>query len=149
MNNKAWQLVEALLTDQRFAVLATQGGEVPHASLVAFAVTPDLGSLVFPTRVGTRKFANLESNPRVALLVDNRTNSANDYHDATVVTAIGRVSFARGPRPDKAREFLLARHPLLEAFLTEPDCGIATVAVSEYLLVTRFESVTKLDPAAR
>jgi heme iron utilization protein len=149
MKSTAWQLVEALLADQRFAALATQGGDVPYTSLVAFAVTPDLRRMVFPTRAGTRKFANLEANPRVALLVDNRSNSADDYRNAAVLTVIGRVRSECGAETDEGRKLLLARHPILAGFLAEPDGRIATVTVAEYLLVTNFEAVTKLDPAAR
>lgn len=149
MDLPAWPLVESLLREQRFAALATQGGDAPYTSLVAFAVAPDLRQLVFPTRAGTRKFANLEVNPRVALLVDNRSNTAADYRNAAALTVTGHVSLVRGPESDERREWLRARHPMLASFLTEPDCRVATVAVAEYLLVTRFEAVVRLDPAAR
>ncbi len=137
------------MTAQRFAALATQGGDVPYTSLVAFAVTPDLRRVVFPTRTGTRKFANLEANPRVALLVDNRSNSPDDYRNAAALTVIGSVRSECGLEADEGRQLLLARHPILSAFLAAPDGRIATVTVAEYLLVTNFEAVTKLDPAAR
>ncbi len=149
MNGLSWRLIESLLADQRFAALATQGGEVPYTSLVAFAVTPDLRRVVFPTRAGTRKFANLEANPRVALLVDNRSNSADDYRNAAALTVIGSVRTECGPEADEGRKLLLARHPILADFLAAPDGRIATVAVAEYLLVTNFEAVVRLDPAAR
>lgn len=149
MSSTAWPLAEALLTNQRFAALATQGGDVPYTSLVAFAVTPDLRRVVFPTRAGTRKFANLESNPRVALLVDNRSNSADDYQNAAALTVIGSVRTECGPEADEGRRLLLARHPSLADFLAAPDGRIATVAVAEYLLVTHFEAVVRLEPAAR
>ncbi|MBM4156176.1 MAG: pyridoxamine 5'-phosphate oxidase family protein [Lentisphaerae bacterium] len=129
--------------------MATQGGGAPYTSLVAFAATPDLRHIVFPTRAGTRKFANLESEPRVALLVDNRSNTADDYRNATAVTAIGSVRIETGPGADGLRARLLARHPMLAEFLASPDCRIAAVAVSHYLLVTRFESVVRIDPCDR
>ena len=149
MDSSPWQIVQALLDVQRFAVLATQGGGAPYTSLVAFAVTPDLRRVMFPTRAGTRKFTNLEANPRVALLVDNRVNSAEDYRNAAAVTVIGAVGFKTGPETDHGRALLLARHPTLAGFLAEPDCRIAMVDVAEYLLVTRFETVVRLDPAAQ
>lgn len=149
MNIASWQLVESLFREQTFAALATQTADAPYASLVAFAVTPDLRRLVFPTRAGSRKGANLNVNPRVALLVDNRTNSDRDYHDATAVTVIGSAGFACGAEADGLRKLLLERHPRMAGFLAESDCLIAVVEVTGYLVVTRFETVTKLDPAAR
>ena len=149
MDIASWRLVESLLAEQRFAALATQGGGAPYTSLVAFAATPDLRRILFPTRAGTQKFANLEAEPRVALLVDNRSNSADDYRNAAAVTAIGSSRIEAGPEADGLRARLLTRHPMLAEFLATPDCRIAAVTVSHYLLVTRFESVTRLDPSAR
>lgn len=148
MDVTSWQCVESLMNAQRFAALATQGGGAPYASLVAFAVTRDLRRIVFPTRAGTQKFANLESEPRVALLIDNRTNTADDYRQAAAVTVIGTVRVGGGAGAEEGRGLLLARHPMLAEFLASADCRVAAVTVSHYLLVTRFESVTRLDPHA-
>jgi len=149
MDRSPWPIVQTLLADQRFAVLATQGGDAPYTSLVAFVITPDLRRLIFPTRAGTRKFTNLEANPKVALLVDNRTNSAEDYRNAAALTVLGTVGVEHGPDEDQHRELLLARHPTLAEFLEQPDCRIAVVDVAEYRLVTQFEGVVRLDPTAR
>ena len=149
MDITSWQLVESLLAEQRFAALATQGGGAPYTSLVAFAATPDLRLILFPTRAGTQKFANLEAEPRVALLVDNRSNTADDYRNAAAVTAIGSVCLEGGPEADDRRSLLLARHPALGEFLASADCRIASVTVARYLLVTRFETVVRLDPCAK
>ena len=145
-----WPELEKILAGQRFAVLATQGTDAPYASLVCFAATPDLRRLLFPTRSGTRKFAHLEACPRVALLIDNRSNEARDYREAVAVTALGEVSLDPGGQEEGERRALLrARHADLAGFLAEPDCRIAAVNVSEYRLVTRFEQVTLLDPSRR
>lgn len=149
MNTSSWRLVESLFREQRFAALATQTGVAPYTSLVAFAVTPDLRQVMFPTRAGSQKFANLEVNPRVALLVDNRTNTDRDYQDAAAVTVIGSAGFLRGSEADALRKLFLERHPRMTGFLADSDCLIAVVEVTEYLVVTNFETVTKLDPAAR
>ena len=54
---------------RKFAVLATvhaRGG--PEAALVGIAVTPDL-ELIFDTTDATRKYANLEADPRIAFVI--------------------------------------------------------------------------------
>ncbi|MCE9616002.1 MAG: pyridoxamine 5'-phosphate oxidase family protein [Lentisphaerae bacterium] len=127
-------------------MLATQGLGHPYTSLVAFVALPDLRQILFPTRAGTRKFDNLKANPHVSLLIDNRSNSIADYRDAIAITVIGSASVATShPAPD-SRARLLDRHPSLEVFLSDVDCRFATVDVSEYRLVTRFEEVTILKP---
>ena len=83
--------LRALLESQRFAALATDDHGQPFASLMAFAATEDLRYLVVLTERTTRKYANLQSNPRVALLIDDRENRGSDTEDAVVVTAIGEA----------------------------------------------------------
>jgi hypothetical protein len=71
-------VLRALLESQRFAVLATDDHGQPFASLMAFAATEDLRHMVILTERTTRKYANLRSNPRVALLIDDRENKGSD-----------------------------------------------------------------------
>lgn len=146
-HQEAWDVLRELLQDQRFAVLATQGGGHPYTSLVAFAALPDLRQLIFPTRRGTRKYANLASSPPVSLLIDSRANAVTDYRDAVAVNAIGLAQGGGGGQDAEYRARLLDRHPSLAGFLADADCRIATVRVTEYRLVTNFEVVTVLDPA--
>ena len=81
---------------QLHAVLATADGGVPHACLVAFAASPDLRRLVFTTARATKKFRNLAASGTVALLIDNRTNTASDVAEAMAVTVVGRAGEATG-----------------------------------------------------
>jgi pyridoxine/pyridoxamine 5'-phosphate oxidase len=61
--------VFAFVGSKRLAVVATvTPGGAPEAALVGFALTPDR-HLVFDTVAGTRKIANLQQNPRVAMVV--------------------------------------------------------------------------------
>ena len=136
-------VLRALLESQRFAALATDDHGQPFASLMAFAATEDLRHLVILTERTTRKYANLQSNPRVALLIDDRENKGSDTEDSVVVTAIGE---AREWAPDVGAhllELFLARHPYLAAFAASPTCAIVGVRVSSYQLVSRFQQVVE------
>jgi hypothetical protein len=144
----AWPILRKLLAEQPFAVLATQGEGAPYTSLVCIAESADLRWIIFPTRSGTRKFANLETCPQVALLADNRSNRASDFQDAVAVTIIGSARVDHGDEEPRLAALLLAKHPQLAGFLAEPDCRIAAVRVKEYCMVTRFEQMTRLDPSS-
>jgi nitroimidazol reductase NimA-like FMN-containing flavoprotein (pyridoxamine 5'-phosphate oxidase superfamily) len=87
-------LVKNLSATQRSAVLATQEGGQPYLSLMAFAATPDLTTIILATARGTRKHANLMAEPGVALLIDNRGNTPADTREAVAL-----LSWARLPRP--------------------------------------------------
>ena len=76
------ELLVDLFASQKLAVLATQSGGQPHGCLVAFAYTTDLKNLMFATRRDTRKFQDIEKSPLVAMLVDNRSNGEEDFHEA-------------------------------------------------------------------
>src|SRR5512136_3185486 len=89
--NRAKRDLRKLLQSQPLAVLATQNQGQPYASLIAFASSDDLKSLYFATTRSTRKYANLSSDSRVAVLVDNRSNKASDFRWAMAATATGQA----------------------------------------------------------
>jgi len=139
-----FSLVHELLATQRSAALATQEGGQPYLSLMAFAVTPDLTTIIVATDRGTRKYANLMAEPRVALLIDNRANTPADTREAVAVTVLGQ---AREALPEEREQFLrlfLNRHSHLADFAASPTSALIAVRVSTYIVVQRFSEVQEL-----
>ena len=110
---------------------------------MAFAATEDLRHLVVLTERTTRKYANLQSNPRVALLIDDRENRGSDTEDAVVVTAIGEALELDPDVGAPLLELFLTRHPYLAGFAASPTCAIVGVTVNSYQLVSRFQRVVE------
>jgi heme iron utilization protein len=133
-----------LVETQRSAALATQEGGQPYLSLMAFAATPDLRRLVMATDRHTRKYANLVAEPRVALLIDNRSNVPADTEEAVAVTVLGRAAEATPEEREDLLPLFLAKHPHLAAFATSPTCALIVVRVSAYLVVQRFQEVREV-----
>ena len=138
-------VVRQLLASQRLAVLATRAKNGhPYANLMAFAASDDLRSLLLVTSRATRKYENLMADPRVALLIDSRSNAASDFHEAVALTVVGRAEEV----PAEDRNHLLAayleKHPHLEGFASSPSCAVFRVSVSSYYLVRQFQQVTEL-----
>ena len=117
------QILNELFTSQKLAVLGTHQGGQPYGSLVAFAATSDLKNLVFATTRATRKFANLRSDPRVSMVLDNRSNRVADFRKAVAATALGRAREVRGKEREKLAEMYLAKHPHLKEFVGSPTCA--------------------------
>lgn len=138
------QTLAELLATQPLAVLATHGHAGSHASLVAFAATNDLRHLVFATCRTTRKFANLAADPRVALLVDNRSNRESDFQHAVAATVRGEAREAPPARREQLLATYLARHPHLREFASSPACALLDVTVHTCSVVTRFQQVVEL-----
>lgn len=137
--------VSRLLASQLLAVLATQQAGQPYASLLAFAESSDLAYIFLATDRTTRKFKNMQEDNRVALLVDDRANQSTDFQAAAVVTIIGKACELQGREMDEARTIYLVRHPTLAEFVMAPHTALLKVAVSRYILVTRFQEVVALD----
>lgn len=70
IDQDARQDLRTLLTGQSLAVLATDQDGHPYSSLVGFVATETLKHILFATTRGTRKYRNMDANPRVSLLVD-------------------------------------------------------------------------------
>lgn len=139
--------VRALLDGQRLAVLSTYGQGQPHLSLVAFVFDENLGRVAFVTPRETRKYANLAAHPRVALLIDNRSGSAEVFREAMAVTVVGRARELSRPRTEPLFEQYLARHPELADFARAATSAFVVVAVECYHTVTRFQHVETLRVA--
>jgi len=130
-----------LFSSQKLAVLGTHQRGQPYGSLVAFAATPDLKSLVFATTRATRKFANLQADSRVSMVLDSRSNRVADLRKAVATTALGRAREVRGKERKKLAKLYLAKHPHLKEFLSSPTCAVIRIRVEVYYLVWRFQNV--------
>jgi nitroimidazol reductase NimA-like FMN-containing flavoprotein (pyridoxamine 5'-phosphate oxidase superfamily) len=134
-----------LFLTQPLAVLCTSGEGQPCCSLVAFATSDDIRELVFVTNRSTRKYTNLSSDPRVSLLIDNRTNEVSDFHAAMAVSATGTASEVSDRERGRLLMLYLGKHPHLEEFALSPGCALVVVRVSRYTVVRQFQSVMELE----
>lgn len=139
------KILEELFRTQRFAVLATAQAGEPYASLVAFAVTPDLKGVLFATPQATRKYGNLRSDPRIAMLIDSRANSVADFHAAVAVTVLGRATELAGADRKALLDVYLECHPSLREFAHAPTTSLFRVSVKRYVLVDHFQHVVELE----
>lgn len=136
--------LKALFASQGLAVLSTHDHGQPYCNLVAFASSEDIRHLVFATTRATRKFANIDEDSRVSMLVDNRSNRVADFHEAMAVTATGHAEEVLGPEKDSLLKLYLAKHPHLEDFVMSPTCALMRLEVIRYYVVSRFQHVMVL-----
>jgi general stress protein 26 len=135
--------IRELLVSQKLAVLATQKDEQPYNCLVAIAGTADLKDLLFSTSRSTRKYNELKHNPRVSVLIDNRSNMESDFDSAVAVTAIGRAREAQGVDRDNLANIYLEKHPNLVNFVDSPDNALIRITVEKYV-ISSFKDVWEL-----
>jgi hypothetical protein len=128
---------------QNLGVLATHRDGQPYASLMAFAATEDLGILVMATPRATRKYANLQADSRAALLIENRTNTVEDFSAAMAVTAVGVVQPIDLPLESPLVALYLSKHATLRDFVCAPSCAVLSLVVERYHVVDHFQHVTE------
>jgi heme iron utilization protein len=141
---EAQRVLRGLLDVQRLAALCTHDEGAPYGSLVAFAASEDMETLLFATPRATRKFANIISDPRVAMLIDNARAYPVDFEDAAAATAVGEARELGGDERADAVERFCAAHPHLREFVESPSTALLRVDVKRYYVVRRFQHVTEL-----
>ena len=138
------EILRDLLESQLLGVLGTQHDGEPYTSLVGFVATPDLKQLLFATGRSTRKLANLVTDSRASMLVDNRTNRRSDFTEASAATAVGVVEQVGGEERAEFERLFLGKHPHLESFVRSPSCVSLRLRVSVYMVATYFQHVIEL-----
>jgi len=138
------EFLKDLFSKQRLAVLATQSKKQPYGNLVAFMATDDLKHLLFATTRATRKYANISKNPRIAMVVDTRSNREADFHQAAAVTATGVVKETVGSQKRRFQKLYLSKHPYLKEFVSSPTCALLRMDVETYYIVRQFQNVVEL-----
>lgn len=137
-------LLRDIFASQKVAVLATSAEGQPYGSLVAFAVTGDLGQLLFATARSTRKYTNLLGDPRVTLVVDNRGELRSGLSNALAVTAVGKAVELTGGTKEQAVEVFVSRHPYLADFVGSRDIALFAAEV-EYYVISSFDQGVRVE----
>ena len=134
-------ILKGLFSSQSLAVLATHSHGQPYTNLVGFAATEDLQTILFATKRATHKYANIVSDMRVAMFMDNRSVQDIDFHHTIAVTATGSAEEVTDKEKGPFLELYLKKLPHLEEFVTSPTCALLKVNVETYYLVRRFQEV--------
>jgi hypothetical protein len=116
MDDNQKRRLSDLFARQHVAVIVTQGGGWPTATLQAFAETPELDLLFIMGDKG-EKFANLMRDPRVSVLVDGRDTGDLTRFMVDRALVLGSASeIARGADWDAMKAIFIAKNPFEAPF---------------------------------
>ena len=139
--------IQALVESQPYGVLCVQGGGQPYGALVAFTFSPDLCHAVFATPMATRKYRLLSECDHVALVIDNRSDKADELMEIEAVTATGHSRLIeRNAEYDEWASLLVSRHAYLKSFVQAATCALFRIDVVRILHVARFQEVSQWIP---
>lgn len=128
---------------ENFAVLATDDTGSPYASLISYALTPDLKTVIFATPKDTRKYRNILNSSQVALLIDNRSTSKYGLMETEAITIIGIAkNVRRGKKWDELSKVFLRKHPDLEEFLHAQTTALIAVKITGCVHVSHFQTLS-------
>jgi len=135
----------AVLNEQHpHAVLATVSDNAPYTSLIAYAITPDLKSLIFATPRKTRKYMNIMKNANVCLLIDSRSNTKSDYMKAESISVLGSANvIKKGARREYLIKIFLKKHPQLKGFVNAGSTALILVRIIKYIHVNSFQNLSE------
>lgn len=140
-----FEQISALFDSQRLAVLSTQINGQPYASLVAFASSDNLEQIFFLTPDTTRKYENLITNTKVAILVNNSLNQTDDIYNAISVTGTGTAFVVEKANKKKFLDIYLSKHPHMKTFSAAPTTALVCVTINRYFMVNQFQNVVELQ----
>jgi len=92
-----------------------------------------------------RPYANLLANPRVSMLIDNRTNKSADYQDTVAISAQGTVSEVDEAQHGELLQLYLHKHPQLSDFISAADCVLLQLEVGSFYVISQFQNVAVLQ----
>lgn len=134
---------------ERFGVLATQEEGKSYASLVAYALSPDLKTVIFATPKNTRKYKNIVKADEIALLLDNRSQPS-PITKAEAITLTGRAELLRkGRERDEMTALYLFKHPDLKDFVESPSTALIALRINEAVHVGNFQTITTWQPDSK
>ncbi|MFW9768209.1 MAG: pyridoxamine 5'-phosphate oxidase family protein [Candidatus Thorarchaeota archaeon] len=145
LNPEVKKRIDKVLDSQKIAVLGTSKDGEPYSCLVGFAMTEDLSELVFATMRQRLKYKQMQANPRVTLMIDDRDVQNSDFNDTTSLTIVGSAEDVMGKDRSKYATKLLEQHPVLTEFVQSPGCAVIRVAVDKIYVVSEFESIVKVS----
>jgi nitroimidazol reductase NimA-like FMN-containing flavoprotein (pyridoxamine 5'-phosphate oxidase superfamily) len=133
--------VSNLLSQQKQCVLATMDETFPCQHLMAYAFSEDLFTIHFATYSNTRKFQNMQKNPNVSMMWDNRKGSIQDHVDGYSLTATGSAELLKGQLQEDARKSLYSRNSTLCNLLSSSNCRLISVSLEEYTLTKGYNHI--------
>jgi general stress protein 26 len=121
----------ALLAGEKVAILVTQGGEWPTATMQAFAETASL-DLIFIMNDSSEKLQNLLKHPHVTVYIDARGRGKIETFEISRVLIQGIASeVARdGPEWEPLKDVLLKKCPFEAPFFKYPTLKMMRVRPS-------------------
>ncbi|NTW73146.1 MAG: pyridoxamine 5'-phosphate oxidase family protein [Eubacteriaceae bacterium] len=124
--------VKEVLRKNHLCVLCTESSGNPYCSLMTYLLSEDGSILYMTASMKSRKYLNLQSNPKVSLLVDTRMKPGDSIIS---ITLEGVVLSEAQEDMEMIRTSFIQRHPELLEILNDPYSVLLGIKLKTYLLL--------------
>ncbi len=131
-DDKTKQYIYNMLEEQSFGVVSTLRQHQPFQHIIAHAFSSDIRYIYFANESSNALGINIEQQPLINAIWDNRTGHVEDESLNAYVTASGFASKLGEMKAKMAKSLLLARNPNLEEFLSKPLTKMYSIQVHTY-----------------
>lgn len=135
MPERIWSIIR----NNDMCVLATTDGCKPHTSLMTYfthAAEQTPRTIYMITSIASRKYANIQANPHVSLLVDTRLDNASAPHAGTMaLTITGEATLTPVEAEERIVLTLLCKNPHLEPFVQAQPSALISVRIQSLQLL--------------
>ncbi|HAS90127.1 MAG TPA: hypothetical protein DCS48_12605 [Desulfovibrio sp.] len=128
---------QELISKQNILVLATQGKDGVHTSLMAYANSADCREIYMVSGKGSQKWQNLLQNPQVSLLIDDREGKIpGKRHKIKALTVKGTFSPVASETEIKMITDAIAETaPSIAAVFSGPGNSIIRISLESFQML--------------
>lgn len=127
--------IKSLIKSRRHCVMATVNKTQPYCSLMTYITDEKVSCVYMVTHRNSRKFANLNTNPQVSLLIDTR-----EKKQSQAMTVMGLFRELNTPsEAEKIRENFFNDHPHMKTFIDHPESTVICIQIKSVLLLNGLE----------
>jgi len=144
--HELYTVLRRIFAEQRYGILATNGEQYPHTTIVCYAPADNLATLLFVTPRPSRKFQFLLQQPHASLFVDNRSDDPEALHQAYGIEARGTAVQIEDTHRAAYRSLYLSKYPELASFIDAETNAFFQLVVERYDIVHDFQTVIQLFP---
>lgn len=139
-----------LIRNNNILVLATHGGPSPHSSLMTYASSEDCSEIYMVSRKDSKKWINIERNPTVSLLIDDRDWKLEKRKgEIRALTISGKHHAITSPRERAEIIKLISNKNLnIATLFSGPECEIIRIKASSFQLLDGPEKIFTTDKLA-
>ena len=135
------EIVQAL-NKCKLAVLSTSDGASPYASLIGFVNIDKDFSIIFATPSSGRKYKNLKTIPKAALLISEASGTDNNFYGASALTVTGKCEEI--VNKEEIISDYIGKFPELESFARDAKTAFFRLKAESFYLVKNFQEVREL-----